>query len=73
MPKVLSTLGSVAASLSVSLWKFDCNYVLYNNHVLYHIHVHVYCFTSINVFQVMLSQLLSQENRVLEKMTSQRF
>ena len=74
MPEVLSALESVATSRSVSLWKFDCNYVLYNNHVLYHMQ---YMYTDLqvlyNVFQVMMSQLLSQVNRVLKKMISQRF
>ena len=48
---------------------------LYNNYELYNIQ---YIYTdlqalSINVFQVMLSHLLSQKNRVLKKMTRQRF
>ena len=40
MPKVLSALESVAASQSVRSYRFDCNYVLYNNYVLCHIHVY---------------------------------
>ena len=36
MSKVLSALGSVAASRSVHSWMFDCN-LLYNNYVLHHI------------------------------------
>ena len=46
MPKVLSTLESVAASRSVRSCRFECNYVLYNNYVLYHIQ---YMYTDLQV------------------------